>query len=320
MIEPRKDAYGREADTSHLADYLELLALSGRPLKRANLSDYLADSDWPVRSRELFHTADPPGADTEPPEDELESGPGPSPADEAAGRVLDLVADRATLLGVRYPFLIDDVQVTVGDLVPEHHDPYLALLAITVAHHYQITVPAAPEHAFEAAVASVMSGRGLATVDMGEAGRAAGDFRDAVRIAGETIGVLPAPEAAPTREHANEEGVDTLSHLTWGDTRPGHWLFIGQATCAKSPEWARKITEPKPAQWAKLLGSAVPPIAYLAVPHHVESPHMLHISDREGRLVIDRLRLCRHLSTLSDDQVGIIEAVRSEDVFHPSLS
>lgn len=320
MIEPRKDAYGREADTSHLADYLELLALAGRPLKRANLSDYLADNEWPVRSRELFHAAGPELPGDEPPEDELESGPGPSPADEAAGRVFDLIADRATMLGALYPFVVGDVEVTVDDPLKEHHGAYLALLAITVAHHYEVAVPAPPEHAFEAAVAAAMTARGLLTVDMGHAGRDAGDFRAAVQSAGDAVGVLAAPEAAPTKEHANEEGVDTVSHLAWGDTRAGHWLFIGQATCAKSTQWRRKIAEPKPAQWGKLLGSVVPPIAYLAVPHHVEDHQMLHLSDGDGRLVLDRVRLCRHLPTLTDDQQTILDAVRAEDVFHPSYS
>lgn len=320
MIEPRKDAYGAEADTTHLADYLELLALAGRPLKRANLSDFLADTGWPVRSRELYHAAGPGTAGAEPSEDELESGPGVSPADEAAGRVFDLLADREAVLGDGYPFVNDGLRLTTADPLEDRHRLYLALLAITVAHHYDVSVPTAPEDAFEAVVADAMAARGLLTVDMGLAGRTTSDFRDAVRAAGEAIGVLPSPGAAPSKRHANEEGVDTVSHLSWGDTRPGHWLFIGQATCAKSGEWPRKMAEPKPGQWGRLLGSVIRPMAYLAVPHHVEPPQMLHLSTGDGRLVLDRLRLCRHLPSLGSDQRGILDAVLSEPVYHPSYS
>lgn len=320
MIEPRKDAYGAEADTSSLADYLELLALTGRPLKRANLSDFLADTGWPVRSRELYYAAGAGTAGAEPHEDELESGPGVSPADESARRVFDLLSDRETMLGNLYPFVNDGLQLSaVASRDPSHHI-YLALLAITVAHHYDVAAPSAPEDAFEAVVADAMAARGLLTVNMALEGRRNMDFRDAVRIVGEAIGVLPAPDAAPSKTHANEEGVDIVSHLSWGDTRPGHWLFIGQATCAKSGEWARKMSEPKPGQWGRLLGSAIGPTAYLAVPHHVESPQMLHLSTGVGRLILDRLRLCRHLPGLRTELEGILEAVLGEPVYHPSYA
>lgn len=317
MIEPRKDAYGAEADTTHLADYLELLALAGRPLRRADLSDYLGDMGWPVRSRELYHAAGPGTAGAEPSEDELESGAGVSPADEAADRVFDLLLDREALLADRYPFVNDGIQLTVIDAVEDRHRLYLALLAITVAHHYDVVAAAAPEEAFEAIVADAMAARGLLTVDMGQAGRAAHDFRAAVRSAGEAIGVLPSPDAAPSKTHANEEGVDTVSHLAWGDTRAGHWLFIGQATCAKSGEWRRKMSEPKPGQWGRLLGSVIRPIAYLAVPHHMETQQMLHLSTSDERLVLDRLRLCRHLPSVGADQQSILDAVLGESIYHP---
>lgn len=320
MIEPRKDAYGAEADTTHLADYLELLALTGRPLRRANLSDFLADNNWPVRSRELYHAAGPGTPGSEPSEDELESGPGVSPADEAAGRVFDLLATREDLLGSSYPFASDGVQLTVVDPLTDEHHLYLALLAITVAHHYDVAVPSPPEDAFEAVVAAAMGARGLQTIDMGLAGRTSTDFREAVRGAGEAIGVLPAPGAAPSKRQANEEGVDTISHLSWGDTRPGHWLFIGQATCARSGEWARKMSEPKRGQWGKLLGSVIRPIAYLAVPHHMETHQMLHLSTGDERLVLDRIRLCRHLPSLGGDQQNILDAVLREPVYHPSYA
>lgn len=316
MIEPREDAYGAEADTSHLADYLELLALGNRPLKRAELSDYLGDLGWPVRSRELYHQAIS-GPDDEPTQDALDGGSGVSPADEAADRVFELLADRAAWLGDLYPFEFQ------GPHLVRHHDPhprhdaYLCLLAITVAHHYRVETPASPERVFESVVARTMTARGLATVDMGAAGRGRGDFREAVSAAAEALGLVAAPNAAPSRTYANEEGVDTVSHLPWGDTRPGHWIFIGQATCGQSGTWEAKIQQPWPGQWGPMLTSLVPPIAYLAVPHHVETQQMLHLSTGTRRLVLDRLRLCRHLGEVSTDQRGVLDAVLAEEAYHP---
>jgi hypothetical protein len=316
VIEPRQDAYGAEADTTHLADYLELLALAHHPLKRADLADFLGDLGWPVRSRELYHQA-VPGPDAEPSQDELDGGPGVSPAAEAADRVFQLILDRSALLGDLYPFEFQEPQVVRHRRPDQRHDAYLCLLAITVAHHYSVNTPTSPERVFESVVAQAMTARGLATVDMGAAGRGTGDFRDAVRAAATALALVPAPDAAPSRRHANEEGVDTVSHLTWGDTRGGHWIFIGQATCGQSGTWQTKIQQPLPGQWGPMLTSLVPPIAYLAVPHHVETQQMLHLSTGTRRLVLDRLRLCRHLGAVTADQRDVLDAVVGEGAYHP---
>lgn len=314
MITPIKDGYGPEADRSNLADYLEVLALSGDSLRRAELADFLSDRDWVVRSRELFELGDP--LDEEPSEDEDEGGAGAAPSEVAAGDVFEVLALRMQELGDRYPFFLTDTRLELRDPQTDDHAAYLALLAITIAHHHKLSCGVAPERLFEECVAQAMTSRGLRTVDTGAVGRGQGKFPELVLAVGDAIGLVGAPAAAVYRTSANEEGVDTVSHLTWGDQRAGHWVFIGQATCAKSNEWARKIEEPRPEQWKDLLTSVVPPIGYLAVPHHVEDAHMTHLSRNHSRLVLDRLRLSRHLVP-SAGQAAIVEAVRSADVFHP---
>lgn len=319
MIEPRKDAYGAEADTSHLADYLELLALAGTPLPQPNLADYLADLGWPVRSRELYYSPGEGGPEEEPSEDDEEGGTDVPPSEEAAQRVFDLLSDRETLLGPLYPFEIDGERLLLKTSIDDSHNAYLRLLAITVAHHYHDDVEsdAAAEQVFESVVAEAMADRGLETCDMGAAGRDATDFREAVEVAGDAIRMAASPDAASSKENANEEGVDTVSHMHWGDRRPGHWVFIGQATCGKSDSWRRKIAEPKPPQWGKLMGSLVLPLAYLAVPHHVEDDQLLHLTEGDGRLVLDRLRLCRHISGGASADDELVEAVKDAGVFSP---
>lgn len=314
MIEPRRDAYGPEADTSNLADYLDLLALAGTPLRRAELADYLAEQNWVVRSRELFHDRHPEGQ--QPVEDDEDGGAEAAPSELGADDVFELLSARAAALGNRYPFVRSETEL-VADSLEAHHRPYLCLLAITVAHHYHVTTAAAPERVFETVVADVMTARGLTTVDTGQAGRGEGDFRELVRAVADRLGLIAAPDSGPSREHANEEGVDIVSHLPWGDPRAGHWVFIGQATCGRSGSWQAKIMEPSPPQWAALLSCVVHPVPYLAVPHHVEDKHLLDISFTATRMVLDRLRLTRHLGPLSIDQEALLEAVSNEDVYHP---
>ena len=324
MIEPRADAYGREADASALADYLELLALADAPLARAELADLIRDNEWRVRSRELFHTPLPPpipgeerADDEEPDEDRVAADLLPDPSAEAAGRVFDTLAERVTALGDLYPFLIDEPRLTLAGDIEVRHYAYLSLLAITVAHAYEVVGGRVAEDAFEELVATVMSARGLETVNVAAAAREGGDFRDVVRRAGEAVRLQPTPEAVISREHANDEGVDTLSHLWWGDGRAGHWVFIGQATCGKSESWTRKIAEPKAPLWGHLLNSLIAPIGYLAVPHHVDALHMQHLTTGAARLVLDRLRLCRYLPEVGPAQEALVTTVRAEPVWHP---
>lgn len=314
MISPRRDAYGPEADRSNLADYLEILALDGQSLRNAELADFLKDRDWVVRSRELFQDG---SADDEPTEDDEDGGVAASPSEIAAGDVFEVLSLRADALGERYPFDIDDSQVSVRPELTDNHLPYLALLAVTVAHHQELETDLVPERVFEECVAQVMATRGLLTIDTGAAGRGVGGFAHLVRGVGNAIGLIAAPSDALYRTHAKEEGVDTVSHLSWGDHRAGHWVFIGQATCAKSNEWAQKIQEPRSEQWGDLLTCVVPPVAYLAVPHHVEDEQMANLSRNHGRLVLDRLRLSRHLGPLSDQQTALLNVVRAADVYHP---
>ncbi len=317
-IEPRADAYGKEADGSALADYIELLALDSQSLTQADLADLIADNDWKVRSRELFQ-AIPPVEDSgdEPPEDSVDRDLQEHPAAEASRRVFDIIHERATLLGSDYPFQMNGARLERRSSRESCHDRYLCLLATTVAHAYSVPTAISPRNLFEAIVAQSLATRFVLTVNMGEIGREEGDFARALELAANQLELQAAPDAAPRRTHANEAGVDTLSHLHWRDLRPGHWVLIGQATCGKSETWARKVMEPTPDTWGPWMGSLVPPIPYLAVPHHVESHHLFQLTSTYRRLILDRLRLCPHLSDLDSAQQTLLDEVLSQDVARP---
>jgi hypothetical protein len=202
---------------------------------------------------------------------------------------------RQAILGDGYPFELDRRVPTLRDPQTPEHRPYLALLAITAAHHYEVESDHVPEHVFETLVAEAMGSRGLDTCSLGTVGREVTDFRETVRRAGVAIKLPANADAAPSRTWANDERIDTISHLSWGDLRPGHWLFIGQATVGASGSWETKMMEPAPEQWQEFMGSWMPASAYLAIPHHIEDQHIQYLTQKRRRLVLDRLRLARHV-------------------------
>jgi hypothetical protein len=314
VLQPEKDLYGPEADRSNLADYLELLALAGSPMTRADLSDFLVDVTWTVRSRELYVDV----AEAEPTEDQEEGGAGVTPQEEWADEIFALCELRGDLLGARYPFLAAGSRLEAKP--PDAaHDAYLSLLSITVAHHYKVQLPPgiSAEQAFEVVTDQVMAARGLRSANLGELGRAAANFLETVRAAGDVVGVAATPEKAISRKHANDEKVDALSHLDWGDQRGGHWLFIGQSTVGRSGTWQMKMMQPRVHQWEDLMGSILTPLAYLAVPHHVEDVQLLDLIRGDKRMVLDRLRLTHFLIDVPPQAQAIVDAVRLVPPYDP---
>ena len=105
-----------------------------------------------------------------------------------------------------------------------------------------------------------------------------------------------------------------LCHIGWeSDLRPGTWGFIGQATVAKSDSWGVKITEPRPYSWARRVGTWIPPLPFLAVPHHVERPMMQKLTYDGQAVVLDRLRLVRFKEENDVDEREVIQAVLEEE-------
>ena len=194
--------------------------------------------------------------------------------------------------------------------------PYVALLAITVAHSHNIEIEgAAPgvkldaKQVLEDVVVAALTHQGLHAVNVGRTARANNDFRKTVLTAGQAVHLQPMPTTAISGVHANEEGVDALGHLAWGDDRAGKWTFIGQVTCGKSDSWDDKMGEPKGPSWKAYLNTGVEPVAFLAVPHHVEAMHLTKLVQDNERIVLDRLRLTRFLPTVTSDEQKIIETV-----------
>ena len=299
MIVVNLDAYGRYASASALADFLELLALHGHSVKRAQLTDMITDNNWRIRSDENFAIPDQE-QDFDQPEE----------------RVYGLVHERAEILRNRYPFLVDAADrllYQAGQL----GQPYLSLLALTIAHAYGIVGPAQPQHVFEQTVCDVLTSRGWMGVNFGGLRRDAANFEAAVLACGPPLGLNANADAAPHNTRAQDEGVDTILHIPWCVARPGRWTIVGQATCAMSHEWKTKIEDPSPHTWAPILGEILEPWVFLAAPHHAEPRHRHYLLDRSRRLLLDRLSLVPHKPAVSADEQGLLDAVIAENVEVP---
>ena len=307
---PEPDTYGPYARASLLADYVELLALKGQPVRRATVADFLADSGagWDL---ELIRPAENGNPDGQ--MDGLAERN--AVADERASVVFCQLDERRHVLAGHYPFEIAGDQVSFGPGVNCESNAYVAVLALTIAHAFQVVSPSRPEVLFEATVTSVLQERGLSSIGFAALRRECGSFEAALTTACREIGLRAAPDAAPRRKRAHDEGVDVLCHLGWEqDPRPGSWGFIGQVTVARSDSWDRKIKEPSPAPWARRMGTWIRPLPFLAVPHHVERPMMEWLTEEGQAVVLDRLRLVRFKEEIKADELEIVRAVVGEEV------
>lgn len=287
MIEPNIDLYGSKARDSALADFLEAMALSGKPMSRAALGDYIEDAGWATKLKEHFQ-----GPDVDEDDDVM----GESTSDARARKVFDLLDERSAVLGELYPFSVNDAGVKLRQGVEDGR--YLVLLGISLAHSYELNTTSGldPKRVLEDVTVSVMQAQGMRARNTAFSTQP-GSFSDLLIAAGTKLGLHPTPEQATISRSAKDEGVDVLCVFGWRDERPGRWVFIGQVTCANSDEWSKKLSEPKPHRWKALLGVKTIPIPFLAVPYHVQRGHLLYLLGESNAAVLDRLRLVPFLPT-----------------------
>lgn len=311
-IEPNLHWYGTYARRSAIADYLELLALKGNGLSAADLADLIRDN--PGWTHDL-------GARI----DELEPLPEPRYADlgqeidaslEAAADVIAVLSERVEVAGASYPFRIGPTSALTYTGHDPTIEPYVRLLALTVGHATRTKTTSPPHQVFEVVLLHALSATGGLSVGLGEIGRQqAGGFKDTLTQACSAVGLEAYPDRAQAKVFANDEGVDVLTNLFDVDPRVGGLQLIGQATCAKSDDWDKKIQEPSPDQWRQWLGGLRSPVAYLAVPHHVEAGTRSWLMQKRDRDVFDRLRLAPLLpSGHVAGEEAILEAVLGQAV------
>ena len=315
-LEPNVDVYGTYARASAVADFVELLALHELRPSRAAIADYIGDLSWGAKIHETFLTPEEiVGSD-----DDSGEGLG-SDAEDATERVFTLLADRNASLGEQYPFRLDldEGRLEVADSAPS---PYLALLAITVAHAFKIGGGPNPRTVFEDTVSQALASAGHKSINFSRLRKDHGSFGEALTAAGPYLGLRPVPRAAPVSGSAQDAGADVLAHVSAGyipGSSVGAWTLVGQVTCGQSDTWGKKLGEVEVPAWKARLGSVVPPQAFLAVPHHAEHRHLLTLVTNSEQMVLDRLRLARMLNQVSGDERAILDAVLNTPVANIAL-
>lgn len=315
-IQPAIDAYGTYARASNLADHLEILAILGDSVSRAELADLIADQDLTAKMDELFAGPLPaPRRQFEDDEDEVEDAVTGNEGSAQAARVFDVLFERSDVLGALYPFSVDNA-VTLKDGVDLETSPYVALLSLTLVHAHKLRIASSanattldPKLVLEDVVVRSLRKMGLRAENVGEVSRASNNFRDTIETVGTAVGLKPTPSAAVSLINANEEGVDALAHFASSDSRAGNWVFIGQVTCGKSDTWKKKLAEPSSPSWKLYLNLLVEPLGFLAVPHHVERQQLTKLVQDGNRMVLDRLRIVRFADGVSPLERELIRGV-----------
>jgi hypothetical protein len=287
------DAYGTYARQSALADYLEVAALFERNITEAALARSIEENGWATLPRRQFLTVENFDEDPE----------------AWAKSVFSVIRERVQILDQHYPFELESASLKLRIPRTEIIDsPYIALLAIAVLHAWNISITGpAPSDTLENLVARTLGNRGLLVSRMGAHDRAQRSFVDAVNDGGRLLGLTPMPNPLPRKRSVKDAGIDTLAGLTWVDgRRGGQWLFIGQATVGESNTWQGKLAEPVPGLWADYMQEPLDPQAFLAVPHHIDDDHLAHLTHSRRGLILDRLRLCPFMGTISPDEQELI--------------
>jgi len=186
------EVYGSDARVSAAADFVELLALSGRSITLADLADFFEDSAN-VLSRDRY-TLQSSGID-----DDLDNEGNPllvpgddglEPSREAARRIMALLDQRRQILGKLYPFELEEGRVTRRKLSRPSRSPYVVLLAVATAHAYNLSVGHNVTKVFERSVARAFRKRVPRTSAFAEArGRPGATFAAAIEQTGEELGL-----------------------------------------------------------------------------------------------------------------------------------
>lgn len=320
------DWYGIENRRSAICDYIELMSIHGIDISFGDLADVIRDAGWigKLNERMTNGNGDDFDQDTSQEEHDIDLA---TTLDEASGvveNVLPIIHERLSILGDLYPFAIRNHRGNhiLGFNAPSA-DPgmYLSLLSIAVGHTAGISdssflelLPKAPSAIFEESVALTLNAKGICTSNLGARARST-NFSIALRESCSEVGIDADARRSIHRKLARDEGCDTISNLWPNDTRAGGIYLAGQATCSKSEHWESKLSKVPTNSLRRWFDREIAPLAYLSVPHHVQSDTLRYLVSLEGtRDVLDRLRLTLVDRQLSQAELDIINAVKQLEI------
>lgn len=280
-FEINPEMHGQDLRVSCLADWLEFQAFKGMmAFTEADLADYISDSDW-QRILEPKYI----GGEW----NDNRIGDRQDKSREAAGRVLNILAQRKNLLEGKYPF-----ELRRGRLALKQGEGkvYLWYLFVSLVHGLGLRGIPAPAIEFERAVTVGLCDLGLPALTVGTSAQNY-DFGSRIQdITCKFPHLVETLDDVVRSRHLNDGGIDTFASFPCAmDTRHGHWAFIGQSTVGKSDDWSRKIHEVKPNFWHQVFGQRIEPIAFFATPHHIQDDYLNALFQDHRRCLLDRIRL-----------------------------
>lgn len=293
-VGPNVDAYGKYSRAGALADYLEVHALHGSALTAADLEDIATEQGWSRKERRMVLVEN----------DDAEADP-----EQWSEMAFAALYARLDILGDHYPFELTAGHLVYAGAADPRDDQYVALLALTVVHAWDLVRAVEPTVVLEDVVRRVLEGRGLLAADMGTGDRKGLTFEENLMEQGKACGLSPTDKPRPISKHAKDAGVDTLGTMIWPDRRQGQWVFIGQATCGSSATWKKKLNEPERETWRTYLQEAILPQAFLAVPHHIDERAWSYLMAPKAGVLLDRLRMSTNKGQNSADERALVEAL-----------
>ncbi len=275
------DRYGNLARVGYLADLIEVHALAKqRPIRFATIADAMKDADFKKRDLEILRDAQLADVSAE---DEGN--------DDASEWLIAELRTRAQLLGVHYPFRLNQDQIAPHKVASQ---PYVEILGMTLAHAHPevVSLPTGqvPSKDFEMTVHRFFEkefcGRTFYT------GSSRGQFSGLIaslRDKGFEAGVM-----GVRSKSANDDGADSIAWCWEPDKRLGQITVVVQATVGRSETWCDKASQVSPDRWKDHLGTGVPANAVLAVPHQLDQLMLRRLVGASSRpAVLDRSRLIR---------------------------
>lgn len=278
MIEADVDVYGSLSRGSALADFLEVAALRGISWNRAQIDDVISER----YSRYKGILVDP---------DDDEDG-----RENLTDTAFECISERHRILGSLYPFEIVRSTLVLRQGFDVSSSPYVGILAITVSHAFMLPMTSDVKQLFEEVVTRAMASFGMVTGNFGQINRDNGNgFAQSIDQLSGTINIKMDSRKYTRHRAANDENVDVLAHIDWEDRRAARWVIIGQVTVGKSDSWEAKMVEPKTPHWADMMANMIEPLAFLAVPHHVERRTYVNLTSGAHRAILDRPRLAKRV-------------------------
>jgi len=335
-----------QGELHHWADYVELLCIvdqdqqfsaerlataRGFANDLASISIDAVDSDEPdvvelllgVTDEDPFEKVDLDGErnlDYEEPVESADFGRDAEMADDRelwCRDVFTLLSDRAHELTDKYPFAIDEVNMTIQRVSIAEPRPYLSLLFCSLLRYVPKTTLQALTAQFEAVSFHVLRHMLPPTAEVDAYGTARGLV--ASRFTGSQFDRLSSLASMinakvlvdPGDFHPKDSGDNGLDVVAWiptGDRAKGVPSFFAQCACGVS--WQGKQFEASPERWKEFMQLASPPTKVTFIPFYFRRPGGLWYADSDvSGVLVDRLRALRVLEDcdLSDELKAIVD-------------